>query len=98
MRKGAPARVGNTVRRIVNSAALPIFIGLSIILLTVSGVCLAQTDAIGSLTYSVNLPDRWRYQQGDNPQWAAADFDDSSWQELNIKENPVKQGIKPAGS
>src|SRR5688572_22009083 len=38
------------------------------------------------------LPD-FRFQRGDDPRWAAKDFDDSGWQPISGRELPSRDGI-----
>jgi hypothetical protein len=55
---------------------------LPFLILCFSAVACAQTS-IGSFPSGVvQLTDGWRYQQGDNPEWANQQLDDSSWQSL----------------
>jgi hypothetical protein len=35
----------------------------------------------------------YRFQRGDDPRWAARDFDDSAWQEIPTRELPSRDGI-----
>ncbi|HZC44571.1 MAG TPA: SpoIIE family protein phosphatase [Acidobacteriaceae bacterium] len=41
---------------------------------------------IGQATVALNGP--WRFHIGDNPQWAGADFDDSSWGTMDLSPPP----------
>jgi serine phosphatase RsbU (regulator of sigma subunit) len=38
--------------------------------------------------YPVELIDDWKYKSGDNPNWAAIDFDDSDWENVNSLNYP----------
>ncbi|MEW6736613.1 MAG: protein kinase [Acidobacteriota bacterium] len=58
----------------------------------------AETVEIKSVESTFKLATKWKYQQGDNAAWAKPDFDDAGWQELQIDESPIKQGIKALDS
>ncbi len=40
----------------------------------------------------VDLGPLWLFQEGDDPAWAAKDFDDSKWQTINTNKSLVSQG------
>jgi hypothetical protein len=40
----------------------------------------------------VDLGPLWLFQEGDDPAWAAKDFDDSQWQVVNTNKNMASQG------
>jgi alpha-galactosidase len=40
----------------------------------------------------VALPRRWRFRPGDEPAWAAADFDDGAWEEIDVGVNWERAG------
>jgi hypothetical protein len=43
----------------------------------------------------LNLNGPWRFQQGDDLEWAEPGFDDSSWQTVTLGESLAAQGIEP---
>ena len=43
----------------------------------------------------LNLNGPWRFQQGDDLEWAEPGFDDSSWQTVTLNESLAAQGIEP---
>jgi hypothetical protein len=43
----------------------------------------------------INLTGPWRFQIGDDPQWAGPSFDDSSWPIVDLNEPLTSQGIEP---
>ena len=47
-------------------------------------VALAQVDATQWKSGLVTLSDGWREQDGDNPAWARANFDDSGWKAVEL--------------
>ncbi len=42
----------------------------------------------------INLKGKWKFSVGDNPAWAAPNFDDSSWEEIYAPENWESQGYR----
>lgn len=60
---------------------------LLLLLLCVSTAAWAQTRIDQFPAGVVHLTDGWRYEKGDNPAWAAPDFDDSGWQKLAPQAN-----------
>ncbi|MFP5276805.1 MAG: SpoIIE family protein phosphatase [Acidobacteriota bacterium] len=60
---------------------------LLLLLLCVSAAAWAQTRIDQFPAGVVRLTEGWRYQKGDNPAWAAADFNDSGWQKLAPQRN-----------
>jgi hypothetical protein len=42
----------------------------------------------------IDLGPNWLFQTGDNPAWAAADFDDSKWPVITAKKTLAEQGYK----
>jgi sigma-B regulation protein RsbU (phosphoserine phosphatase) len=55
---------------------------LLLLLLCLSAAGWAQTRIDPFPAGIVRLTEGWRYQKGDNPAWADAQFDDSAWQKL----------------
>ena len=47
-------------------------------------------DGLGRASVAVGGP--WRFQTGDDPAWAAADFDDSSWEQSDVSRSWGDQG------
>jgi sigma-B regulation protein RsbU (phosphoserine phosphatase) len=43
----------------------------------------------------LQLDGPWRFQMGDNPQWADPGFDDSSWPTVTLGKTLTEQGIEP---
>jgi hypothetical protein len=55
----------------------------------------AAEAVAGRIHGTVDLDGPWRFQVGDNPQWAAPDFDDSAWPTVTLGKPLVEQGIEP---
>src|SRR5664279_5086433 len=60
-----------------------------------SGVASApQPAAVPSGIHSIlELDGPWRFQIGDNPQWADPGFDDSSWPTVTLGKPLAEQGV-----
>jgi sigma-B regulation protein RsbU (phosphoserine phosphatase) len=52
---------------------------------------LAQLDATDWHSGAVSITDGWRTHDGDNPAWAATNFDDSSWKTVEIDDMGAAQ-------
>ncbi len=57
---------------------------LTLFLALTCSIGFAQVFRIDSLPEQGILLDKgWKYQAGDNPDWAKADFDDSKWESID---------------
>ena len=54
----------------------------------------ASIPALGSFDDIVTLTGPWRFHTGDDPGWASASFDDSSWHTLTLGHDFDSQGIE----
>jgi hypothetical protein len=54
------------------------------LLLTVAGSAHASGLVVKLGRSSVRLDGPWRFHIGDNPRWAHARFDDSSWRDMSF--------------
>jgi hypothetical protein len=50
--------------------------------------------ASASFQGSIRLDESWKFQAGDNPQWADPAFDDSSWTAVTLSQSLTSQGIE----
>ncbi len=51
-----------------------------LVLLVIAGALMGQNIEVKSLFQPASLSGNWKHQDGDDPRWAAPDFDDSAWQ------------------
>jgi hypothetical protein len=54
-------------------------------------LAMAQVDATRWHSGLVRLSDGWREQDGDNPAWASANFDDSGWKAVELDDTDAAQ-------
>ncbi|HVZ82836.1 MAG TPA: SpoIIE family protein phosphatase [Terracidiphilus sp.] len=54
----------------------------------------ASAPALATFDSIVSLDGPWRFQIGDDPQWASPSFDDSSWRTVNLGRSLNLQGIE----
>lgn len=54
----------------------------------------AQQREVPNLNHAVDLSGPWKFHTGDDPQWSAPDFDDSSWKLLQVPRAWGRQGYR----
>lgn len=64
------------------------------LLLSLAVPCVAQNIDFFSLQKPVSIAGQWKFHTGDDPSWAQPQFDDHSWQKLQVPQDWGKQGFK----
>ena len=57
---------------------------LRILLYSIIALLMSSSHATGQI---IELPREARFRFGDNPEWAIADFDDSSWEQIDVPQS-----------
>ncbi len=65
-----------------------------VVLLALAGPCFAQNIDFFSLQKPINLAGKWKFQPGDDLHWAQPQFDDASWQKLQVPQDWGSQGFE----
>lgn len=64
------------------------------LIVTLHVICLPLVGYAGvQKDFVLMLDGSWKFQIGDNPEWAGADFDDSEWETINVPSTWEDQGF-----